>query len=175
MDDLWFDLEHMNPQDFMKDTYTYFCKLVRQGLRKRHGEITPSYAFFRTEEVVFPKKDSEMCLVVQVPRLTVCYLRPVEPSPETGRTAVGFAYCNSVDNPNKWFGRALAFKRAITALVGREDNQENFIREYTELAYFLDLIGCPSNVKASVIYSSDFKVTDRRVLAGNELPELELP
>ena len=157
MDEIWKNLEHMNPNEFSRDDYTYLTYLVKAGLRKRHGEVEPKYAFIRKEETVVQRK-TDATRSVKVPRLTVCYLRPGVESPEEGITAVGLAYCSIGDNPNKFYGRALAFKRSVAALLGRQDCDENFIRPGTQLETFLCAIGRPIAVKSFVINSPDYRV-----------------
>ncbi len=160
MNNIWVSLEHMTPNEFTKEDYTWFLFLVRESLRKKHGDIEPEFAFLRKEETVISKKgDLRIENPVKIPRLTVCHLRPSDPSPNAGTTAVGFAFCNSNDNPNKFFGKALALKRAVKALVGREDCQENFIRHDTSFEGFLREIGLSTNVKSSLVYDPEWSIT----------------
>ena len=158
MDQLWKNLEHLNPNEFGKDDYTYLTYLVLSGLRSRHGEVEPKYAFVRSEEPVGGRK-SAPGKTVRLPRLTVCYLRRIEGLEP--QTAVGLAFCSNGDNPNKWYGRALAFKRSVTALIGRHLTEENYIREGTEFATFLTEIGSPVITKSFLHLSSDFVLVKR--------------
>ena len=154
MDEIWRNLDHVNPNEFSRDDYIYLTYLIKSGLRKRHGEIEPKYAFIRKEETVVQRK-VDATRTIKVPRLTVCYIRPGEVYRET---AVGLAYCSIGDNPNKWYGRALAFKRAVAALLGRQDCEENFIRPGTQFETFLCAIGSPVALKSFVTASADYNL-----------------
>ena len=155
-DDLWYNLEHFNSQTFTHDDYMWIIYAVKRGLYKRHGDINPEYAFLRNEEILHSRKNLIVDKTVFIPRMTVCYLRPNDPSPASGSTAVGFAFCSNGDNPNKWYGRALAFKRAVMALVARHLTYENLIREETEFATFLSKHNCSKIIKSFLAPSSDF-------------------
>lgn len=145
-DEMWRNLEHEDPHFFTRDDLEGLVNVISAGLEKNHGVITPKFSFFFTNEGMNNR-----------PRLTLCYISPEEPSPYAGRTVVGMAYCMSVDNPNKSFGKALAFKRAVETLVDRGVHDDHFIREDIEFSDFLKGIHIPAIVKNFVVNEKDFR------------------
>ncbi len=130
MQELWTDLEHQNSNMFMKEDFEYLQYYALAGLRKRHGDFTPTFHFIRGLET-FTMPDGEH-RTHRIPRLTVCYLRNKE------KTFVGLAFCSSPDNPSRWYGKALALKRAVQCATGRNlVNHEQCIRENTQFIHFL--------------------------------------
>ena len=127
--DLWNNLEHSNPKEFRKEDYFCLVDMILTGLDNRHADLNPLFGFYR---------DSE-----NLPRLTVCYLKTEE------GVAVGLAFCSNGDNPNKHFGKAVAFKRAVRALLGRHtEDEQNKISMDTDFDVFLGEYLCPITVKS---------------------------
>ncbi len=152
MNYLWKNLEHVHPQDFTADDFLWINEVVLTGLNRCHWGVIPEFAFFRSEEyqgnpLVTQESGGKKA---RIPRLTVCYLRSQE------WTAVGLAFCSKGDNPNKLYGKALALKRAVTALVGRQICNENYIREDTEFKTFLNTLGSPLAVKSFLIQDQEY-------------------
>jgi hypothetical protein len=151
MNDLWLNLEHEDAHLFGKEEFLYLMFTVQGGLSKRYGLIEPEFAFYRKEEVQRhpdPMKSSSQ--TVNVPRLTVCYIRT-----EDG-TSTGIAYCSKPDNPNKWYGRALAFKRAVQILLGRDIYDEIYIRQGTDLDLFLKSLGINMMRKSVYAFNKNY-------------------
>jgi hypothetical protein len=148
--DLWNSLEYVHPSAVTKQVYESFVETVLPSVMKKHGDVRLYNSFVR-EKVRRVNKYRKM-VESNIPRLSVCYLRT-----KTG-TAVGLTYCNSHDNPNTWFGRALALKRAVRALKGRNKYRphvvrtgNNLIRDETEFSALLLKYECLVSTKSFLV------------------------
>lgn len=153
--DMWKNLEHVPSNEFTKEDYLCLTSIILNGLKRSHGEVETHFSFFRSNETVIQKNTGEQHKT-NVPRLSICQIRPGVQSPIRGNIAVGLAFCTTPDNPNKYYGKTLAFKRAVIALVARGVSDENVIRSGTRFDNFLKEIQCPRVVKSFLMTENEY-------------------
>ena len=72
---------------------------------------------------------------------------------------MGLSFCSTGDNPNHWFGRLLAFKRAVAAIKGRPF-RGNHIRPDSQLAKFLNESNLPGVYEKSFVFEAVTTVSE---------------
>jgi len=167
--DLWANLEHVDPLTVTKEIYLQMRDNVLLELCKKYGPgVKIQYSVYFSErpgrkKIQTPEGTKYNPVTLNLPLLTVCYIRPGAEAPiDAEVTAVGLTYCNSKDNPNVWYGKAVSLKRAMRAIKGRGImHHNNFIDPQNDVAALLKKLGADVVCKSFFMPSPTYCIVDR--------------